>query len=89
LDDNMNERTTEEDSVMAGQWCPNARPENEAVNGEWTGDISGCTIAIVSANRVTGNAIHPGSKCITAKCMAYSTNGVEGYCMNADKNMQR
>jgi len=90
LDDNMNWRSTEPDSEMEGQWCPNARPENEVVTGPWEGNgISGCTNAISSANRVSGNSPHPGSKCITSRCMAYSTNGSQGYCMDADKNMQR
>jgi hypothetical protein len=89
LDDNMNFRSTEVDPEMEGQWCPNARPENDVVTRPWNGTISGCTNALSSANRVTGNTFHPGSKCITTKCMAYSTNGEKGYCMDADSNMQR
>ena len=89
LDDNMNFRSKEADAEMEGQWCPNARPENQVVNGNWDGTISGCTVAVSSANRVPGNTFHPGSKCITSKCMAYSTNGEKGYCMDADSNMQR
>ncbi len=89
LDDNMNARSTEPDSEMEGQWCPNARPENTPVKGSWSGNISGCTIAITSANRSSSGGPHAGSKCITSKCMAYSTNGEKGYCMDADRNMQR
>ena len=89
LDDNMNYRGSESDPEMEGQWCPNARPENDVVIRQWEGDISGCTNALSSANRVPGNTFHPGSKCITSKCMAYTTNGEFGYCMDADSNMQR
>lgn len=90
LDDNMNHRIADVDQVMRDQWCPHARPENEPVKGDWTGTISGCTVAMSSANRVAGNAPHPSSLCLTGKCMAYSTDGAgQGYCMSADKNMQR
>lgn len=91
LDDNMNNRDQDSDPVMTKQWCPHARPENEPVKGEWTGNgISGCTVAMSSANRQPGGQPHPGSLCIAGQCMAYSTDGLgQGYCMSADKNMQR
>ena len=91
LDDNMNYRSSESDPEMEGQWCPNARPENDTVTVPLTGNaiMKGCTIAVTNANRVPGNTFHPGSKCITSRCMAYTTNGEFGYCMDADSNMQR
>ena len=94
LNDNVNTRRDNEDSQMLTKWCPHARPENNLDTSPVSGTISGNYIAIASANRVTGNAVHPGSLCITQKCMAYTTNGNPagpgiGYCMSGDKNMQR
>lgn len=90
LDDNMNDRISDSDQQMEDQWCPHARPENEPIRGKLTGAINGCTVALSSANRIPGGNPHPGSLCLTGKCMAYSTNGAgEGFCMSADKNMQR
>ncbi len=92
LNDNMNPRYDDDDADMAAMHCPHAQPENEVVTKPWNGDISGCTIAITSANRIAGNQMHPASKCITKECMAYTSNGVAplvGYCMSSDKNMQR
>jgi hypothetical protein len=93
LNDNANHRFDFDDLEMKEMHCPHARPENEVIKREWTGTISGCTNAITNANRVSGNVMHPSSKCITKDCMAYITNGLEsgivGYCMSADKNMQR
>jgi hypothetical protein len=89
LGDNMQEFGEFSDSKMESQWCPMARPENEVVTRPWNGDISGCTNAISSANRVAGG-IHPSSKCITKNCMAFNAGKADaGYCMAADKNMQR
>lgn len=90
LNDNMNARFETDDAEMKAQWCPHARPENEVVTRDWNGTIRGCTNALSSANRATGNAPHPSSLCITNKCMAYTTDGASrGYCMHSDKNMQR
>lgn len=92
LNDNMNPMVDEPDNVMAQLHCPHARPENATVTRPWNGTISGCDVTVSSANRVAGNQMHPSSKCITNQCMAYSarpTNPVLGYCMSADKNMQR
>jgi hypothetical protein len=90
LTDNMQSLGDFTDAAMEAQWCPMARPENAVVTRPWSGTISGCTNAISSANRVAGNALHPASKCIGKNCMAFNAGADdEGYCMAADKNMQR
>lgn len=88
LDDNMNSRENQTvDVSMEAKWCPHSRPENTVVNGDWTGVISGCTVAVSSPNRLPGGP-NPGAFCISKQCMAYAHNGSNGYCMSADKNMQ-
>lgn len=91
LNDNIQSfGSDDDDSKMIAQWCPLARPEDAPVTRPWNGTISGETIAIASPNRVAGNQMHPSSKCITKECMAYVAGKVDaGYCMAADKNMQR
>ncbi len=89
--DNMNRIVSglPDDTGMKVRWCLWARPENEVVTRPWNGDISGCTNAISSANRVAGNAMHPSSKCITTECMAYYAHRADGGTCNAgDKSMQ-
>lgn len=89
LDDNMNSREKDtNDGSMQEKWCPHARPENAAIRRDWTGTISGCTVAISSANREPGGEKKTSANCITVNCMAYSHNGKVGYCMSSDKNMQ-
>lgn len=90
LTDNMQSHEDFGDAAMEEQWCPMARPENAVVKRPWNGTISGCTNAISSANRAAGGQLHPGSKCISKNCMAFNAGGADaGYCMAADKNMQR
>jgi hypothetical protein len=89
LDDNMNDRDNNvNDASMQEKWCPHARPENAVVTRPWNGTISGCTVAISSANREPGGANKTSANCVTVECMAYCFNGANGYCMSADKNMQ-